>query len=77
MSKIFLVVEEKQKYIEDSNKLAGTQYMRFENDPFRLYQSYIEICKPLDYETSLNELEDENEKLKSMLDVEKARADTI
>ena len=51
--------------------------MRYENDPFRLYQSYIEICKPLDYETSLHALEDENERLKHQLEVEKARADTI
>ena len=51
--------------------------MRYENDPFRLYQSYIEIVKPLDYETSLHALEDENERLKHQLEVEKARADTI
>ena len=57
--------------------MTGTQFMRYENDPFRLYQSYLEICKPLDYETSLHNLEGQNEKLKSMLEVEKVRADTI
>ena len=51
--------------------------MHHEEDPFRLYQSYIEICKPLDYETTLHNLEEENEKLKHMLEVEKTRADTI
>ena len=50
---IFMTVEQKQLHIEKTVKIEGSRYYRHENDPFRLYQSYLEVVKPIDYELDL------------------------
>ena len=51
---IFAKVLEKQDRIIDCIKIAGQKITPAEqNDPFRLYQGYIEIVKPVDYNTDV------------------------
>ena len=67
----------KQPEIEKTITIQGSSFFRHENDPFRLYQSYIEIVKPLDYEHDLKYLEHENKLLKEMLEEANNKADSI
>ena len=51
---IFAKVAEKQERIIDCIKIAKQKFPPDQhNDPFRLYQGYIEIVKPIDYETDV------------------------
>ena len=45
---IFDIVEKKEEIIRHKVTIGGSQYYRIENDPFRLYQSYLSLVQPID-----------------------------
>ena len=55
LDQIFLKVSQKQPKILQSLALSGDKSFigSNQNDPFKLYQGYIEIVRPIEYETDL------------------------
>ena len=67
LDRIFKMVDEKQTRIQNCLRLAGDSSAEFCNDPFRLYQGYIEILKPIDYENDLQGYRDKIKQLEFLL----------
>ena len=51
---IFKVVDRKEEKIKKAVAYHGSEYYRHECDPFRLYQSYVSLVKPIEVETDLS-----------------------
>ena len=45
---IFDIVEKKEEVVRKKLSIHGSQYFRHEEDPFRLYQSYLNLVQPID-----------------------------
>ena len=76
LDQIFLKVKQKQPQILQSMRLAGTK-LQNNNDPFRLYQGYMDIVKPLDYETDLVIYKKQIKNLEAQIANTEAKSDAI
>ena len=45
---IFDIVERKEEVIRKRITLGGSMYYRYEDDPFRLYQGYLNLVQPIE-----------------------------
>ena len=78
LDEIFDKVDAKQEKIIKAIRIAGRKFKAEQtNDPFKLYQGYIDIVKPIEYDTKINDYIEANELLKQQLQDSNDKSDAV
>ena len=67
LSQIFTAAERHEDEIKEQVAIHGSRWFSVDKDPFRLYQSYLELVKPIDYQNEVDDKNDMIEELQKML----------
>lgn len=78
LDQIFQIVHQRDEHIRKTCELEG-QLIKVEeqNDPFVLYQFYVNLVKPVDYMQDLSHMQAENERLKEEINAVNMKAEAI
>ena len=78
LDQIFAIVHKRDEHIRKTCELEG-QLIKVEenNDPFVLFQFYVDLVKPVDYMQDLSHMQAENERLKEEIIAVNMKAEAI
>ena len=78
LDQIFQKALEKQQHVVQTLRIMGQQMKKEEqSDPFKLYQGYLNVVKPIDYELEKQDLEDMLAELRERLEQSELKCATI
>ena len=71
------IVEKKEDVIRKKISIQGSQYYRYEEDPFRLYQSYLNLVEPIEVTRDHSNFKDQIVNLKELVDEANERSNAV
>ena len=74
---IFDMVEKKEEVVRKKIQIQGSQYYRYEEDPFRLYQSYLTLVEPIEVTRDHSNFKDQIVNLKELVDEANERSNAV
>ena len=78
LDQIFQKALEKQQHVVQTLRITGHHVKKEEaKDPFKLYQGYLDVVKPIDYELEKQDLEDMVAELRERLEQSELKCETI
>ena len=78
LDQIFAKALEKQQHVVQTLRITGQHVKKDEqSDPFRLYQGYLDVVKPIDYEIEKQDLEELVAELRERLEQSELKCQTI
>ena len=74
---IFDMVEKKEEVVRKKIQIQGSQYYRYEEDPFRLYQSYLTLVEPIEVTRDHSNFKEKIVNLQELLEEANERSNAV